>query len=978
LAGGGGRPHLPSLGGVKRLPINPKVVLFYLAVIGAYLLGRLHTQTDGAGNQLETQVYGDANNPYSPTTVTDANGKVWTYTYTSEGFGAEASSVSPRGTTTSYTWSYASFGLGEDTQLQESYTTGGTTTYKAPYSYTYYEPSGLTHTITQPKPGTVDNSSEVTYSYMFDSLGDLTEAVTPGNNSSTSITAVLSYGSSPKIGQILTATDNLGHSTTFTYDDQANVISRTDALGNTAYYGNSSGLYGYNIANQNVEMTFPATGESGSGSSYETTTYLYPGGPTASKQSYNEAGTQIRQTSYDYGPEGECTQVSGSTETADYTYDALYRVHTLTDGNGNITTNYYNGQGYLDSVTYPGYVGPTPVYNTTSGTWSNVTGADSERNASYDGNGDVLTRVDGRGVTTTYIYTDPENKLTGVSYNVTGTSVPSQPSVALTYDGFGRLLTANNGVTETLYGYTAGSTNYPGYDDLDKPLNVQTGFYISGSIAFSKNVNYTYYNDGSKASIVTPAGTFSYDYDAAGRPTSETNPFSETTSWAYDNNNWLSGQTLGDGGTTAYSYDAKAQITQLENYNSSSTVLSNFNSMVYDGVGNRAAEDVTESSDTTYSGNTSFTYDSKNELTEENSTRNGSYGDAYVFDPVENPTTFRSSSGKTYNADNQRSNTGFTYDGNGNPTTYSSSAAAFDVENRMTSYGSSFTAGYNSFDIRAWSKSGSTTTYYLYADNPTLPVCELNSGGAITATNTFAADGLVSRNTSSGSTFYEFDPQGTVAERLNSSGTCTISSVADASGGIANSGTVSDPFGYGAQAGYYTDQQTGLVLTTYRYYDPVNGRFINRDPSGYSGGVDLYNYTQNNGENRINPLGLYVGNPGSGGGFHFHCPKWLSKPPCNWVAVVAIALLIGVLLSMATAALDTIAPELSIVEAVFTKCVYGALAGDLTALATAWCHHRTADEDDMLEGAFGGCIAALLPSNLGKIINNKIFKGLPK
>jgi hypothetical protein len=43
LAGGGGRPHLPSLGGVKRLPINPKVVLFYLAVIGAYLLGRLQT-----------------------------------------------------------------------------------------------------------------------------------------------------------------------------------------------------------------------------------------------------------------------------------------------------------------------------------------------------------------------------------------------------------------------------------------------------------------------------------------------------------------------------------------------------------------------------------------------------------------------------------------------------------------------------------------------------------------------------------------------------------------------------------------------------------------------------------------------------------------------------------------------------------------------------------------------------------------------
>jgi RHS repeat-associated protein len=215
----------------------------------------------------------------------------------------------------------------------------------------------------------------------------------------------------------------------------------------------------------------------------------------------------------------------------------------------------------------------------------------------------------------------------------------------------------------------------------------------------------------------------------------------------------------------------------------------------------------------------------------------------------------RETPGKTYNSDNQRSNTGFSYDGNGNPTTYSTNAAVFDVENRMSSYGSSFTAGYDSLDIRAWSKSGSTTTYYLYADNPTLPICELNSSGTVTATNTFTFTGLVSRNTSSGSTFYEFDPQGTVAERLNSAGSCTVSSVADASGGIANSGTVSDPFGYIAQAGYYTDRQTGLILTTFRYYDPSNGRFINRDPARYRGGINLYGYTHNNFESLVDPFG---------------------------------------------------------------------------------------------------------------------------
>jgi RHS repeat-associated protein len=161
--------------------------------------------------------------------------------------------------------------------------------------------------------------------------------------------------------------------------------------------------------------------------------------------------------------------------------------------------------------------------------------------------------------------------------------------------------------------------------------------------------------------------------------------------------------------------------------------------------------------------------------------------------------------------------------------------------------------------VKIWLFTPHYTCGNLHTDNPTLPVRELNSSGTVTATNTDTINGLVSRNTSSGSTFYEFDPQGTVAERLNSTGSCTVSSVADASGGIANSGTVSDPFGYIAQAGYYTDRQTGLILTTFRYYDPSNGRFINRDPIGYAGGINLYDYSLNNWEEKTDPYGLFTG-----------------------------------------------------------------------------------------------------------------------
>jgi len=95
-----------------------------------------------------------------------------------------------------------------------------------------------------------------------------------------------------------------------------------------------------------------------------------------------------------------------------------------------------------------------------------------------------------------------------------------------------------------------------------------------------------------------------------------------------------------------------------------------------------------------------------------------------------------------------------------------------------------------------------------------------------------------------------------VAQRLNSAGTNTVTSTADSFGVVANSGSVSDPFGYIGQAGYYTDLSTGLILTTFRYYDPGAGRFLNRDPSGHQGGVDLYAYVQNNAAQRIDPSGL--------------------------------------------------------------------------------------------------------------------------
>jgi hypothetical protein len=54
-------------------------------------------------------------------------------------------------------------------------------------------------------------------------------------------------------------------------------------------------------------------------------------------------------------------------------------------------------------------------------------------------------------------------------------------------------------------------------------------------------------------------------------------------------------------------------------------------------------------------------------------------------------------------------------------------------------------------------------------------VCELDSSGAVTATNTFGAAGLLSRHTSSDSLFYSFDPAGNVAQVQDSNASVLLS-----------------------------------------------------------------------------------------------------------------------------------------------------------------------------------------------------------
>lgn len=757
--------------------------------------------TDVAGHST-TIAYTDSSNPLKPTSRIDRNGRETTYEY--DQFGNVTEMTTPRGVIITYTWDYSDFALGRLVSVQEGS--------KPATAISYYEPSGLVETITRPEPNNGAGTSTTTFTY--DSLGNVLTVVAPGNDADGAVTTTLNYttdgaySQSAKIGQPLAITDNLNHITHLRYDSQGRRTSVTDALGNET-------TFTFNLVGQLLTTTFPATGQTGSGNSHSTNAYLYVGGPLTSTTFYTESNTQIWQVTQTYGLEGESLSVSGSTEPVTNTYDALYRLKTLKDANNNTTTYAYNSIGQVSSIT--------------------MAGSEVTQFTSYDNAGNLLQRIDGNGVTTNYVYDDPESLLTDIEYPAT-TSL----NVHFEYDAYGRreLMQDATGVHEYAYG------------NLDELLSVTTTY--TGLSA--KTISYTYYPDGSRESMSTPAGTFDYSYDAVGRAASITNPFSETTSWTYQNNNWLQRQSLHNGATADYTYNALGQVTRLLN-KSGTTTISDY-SLTYDGIGNRSSIVASAVGTSSLNGTTTFTYNTKNELLEELTTRYGGYSDDFGYDSAGNPTTFLGLT-KTYNSNNQQTGTGFAYDANGNPTTYNGVSLSFDPDNRLTSSGSALTAGYTGDGLRAWKQAGSVTTYFLYDGSN--PVVELDSSGNVIATNTFTSQGLVSRRVNSVSVLYVFDSEGNVAQRTDSSASVLSDHVFNAHGESLNT-SLTEPFGYRARFGYYTDNETSLQLMTNRYYDPATGRFLTRDPIGYAGGINLYSYVGNNTTNLIDPIGL---NPAS-------------------------------------------------------------------------------------------------------------------
>ncbi|MDR3414385.1 MAG: RHS repeat-associated core domain-containing protein, partial [Formivibrio sp.] len=125
--------------------------------------------------------------------------------------------------------------------------------------------------------------------------------------------------------------------------------------------------------------------------------------------------------------------------------------------------------------------------------------------------------------------------------------------------------------------------------------------------------------------------------------------------------------------------------------------------------------------------------------------------------------------------------------------------------------------------------------------------------------------GLLARTDNNGSAYYHTDGNGNVTMLVDGSGKMVAQYLYDSFGNTLGIwgplGTV-NTYRFSSKE---VDLRTGQYYYGYRYYEPNLQRWLNQDPIGEAGGINLYRMVGNNPINYVDPLGLldYYSSPGS-------------------------------------------------------------------------------------------------------------------
>jgi len=809
--------------------------------------GNVLTVTN-ARNGVSTYTYDDHNNVL---TFTDPLSHMTTYTYDASGNRLSATDALISTTTYTYYEDADRLGLLHTVTDPLSHTTtydynsqGDLTSVIDPLNQTQtytYDLGGRKLTYTDARSNTwtyaydnlnrllseTDPRSGVT-TYTYDPVGNLNAQEDPNHKSTiyiydekdllTTVTDTQKYVSSftyDAVGNKLTETDGNLHTTTYGYDAANRLVTVTNSL-------NQMISYGYDNAGNRTTVTDAL-------SHTTSTAYDELNRPVTITDPLNHVAT----TTYD-AVGNVLTITDANNHTTSYTYTAANQLQTVTDARNGVVTYGYDAVGNRISMEDANHHITSYTYNENNLLVSVTDPLNHASTHTYDANGNRATTLDANGHTTTYTY-DELNRLTHIVYD-DGTSV------AYTYDAAGNRLT----MVDSL-----GTTSYV-YDDLYRPLSISNP---TGSTSYT-------YDALNRLTITTPAGTTNYTYDAADRMQTVTDWQNQVTTYTYDAADRQTGIAYPNGVTTTNTYDNADRLTSIITVNGATTLASITYTM--DNVGNRLT--MVDSD-----GVTTYTYDELNRLLTVAYPTGSPASVSYTYDPMGNRLTMTEDGVMTtyaYNEADQLTSTTrnsvtttYTWDNNGNMLTKGSQTFTWNHAGRMvelTNAGTTASYRYNGDGVRLGKTVNGIVTDYLQDQAAGLPVVVRETASGTISEYVYGTDMLAM--SSGGWLFFHTDGLGSTRAITNPGGTVTERYSYDAFGGErSHMGSSTQPFTY---TGEQVDPEAGFIFLRARYYDPMGGRFINRDQfKGVMASIQTLNrylYTINNPIKANDPSGMFI------------------------------------------------------------------------------------------------------------------------
>jgi len=215
------------------------------------------------------------------------------------------------------------------------------------------------------------------------------------------------------------------------------------------------------------------------------------------------------------------------------------------------------------------------------------------------------------------------------------------------------------------------------------------------------------------------------------------------------------------------------------------------------------------------------------------------------------------------------------YDADGNRTNEGSTAYGWDSENQLVlvRYADSsetrlrYDGARRLREVAEYDSGGLLTNTVRYVWDGWMLHAELDGNNQLVRTFVWGPDlsgsvggvagigGLIAIRQNGTNYLVRTDGKGNVIElRLTNGSTVASYQYAPFGEVLAQSGSYTQPLGYQCKLRH---EKSGIVYWGYRWYDPITGRWLSKDPIGISGGLNQYVFCANNPINFIDPLGLY-------------------------------------------------------------------------------------------------------------------------